>query len=328
MSVVGSSTLSGGVMSDSTTLSGTLDSASIIAADNIFDEIVQHEEENGLGDPAEPVHESERLLSEADILYLSPPVVPGRLITPSMMNYARSVTKAYRLCYSQFVQYVNSREDSVLDQFGYITRDNLEYFFEVVVSKRTTSPAVNRRYVSALQQYSAFWEEQPGFVVDSPRIKLTLENAKIMKQLHHEQSTIHMDAHKHRPTLIHSIDQETAMITHAFQDLTTSRAGNLPIGMNFLISWNCSMQGFTCGNEVRGCRIPDLCFEISYGPWRLGYVRSLAFSDKSTPKDILSRMQPFCTKLKSSSRAHAVVFFWHKDWRRCATSIIAFSLMS
>jgi hypothetical protein len=37
--------------------------------------------------------------------------------------------------------------------------------------------------------------------------------------------------------------------------------------------------------------------------------------------------QPFCTKLKSS-RAHAVGFFQHKDWRRCATSIIAFSLMS
>ena len=313
---------------------GTVDSASIIAANDIFDEIVHYEEENGLGDPAEPMYVMERLLSEADILYLRgnsdrlPPVVPGRLITPSMMNYARSVTKAYRLCYSQFVQYVNSQEELVLDQFGYITRENVDSFFEVVISKRTTSPAVNRRYVSALQQYAAFWEERPGFVVDSPRVKQALENAKKVKQLHHEQSTIHVDAHKHRPTLIHSIDQETAMITHAFHDLTTSRAGNLPVGMNFLISWNCSMQGFTRGNEVRGCRIPDLCFEISYGPWRLGDVRSVAISEKSTPKGILSIIQqPFCTKLKSS-RAYAVGFFRHKDWRRCATSIIAFSLMS
>jgi hypothetical protein len=46
---------------------GTVDSASIIAANDIFDEIVRHEEENGLGDPAEPMYEMERLLSEADM---------------------------------------------------------------------------------------------------------------------------------------------------------------------------------------------------------------------------------------------------------------------
>jgi hypothetical protein len=201
-------------------------------------------------------------------------------------------------------------------------------FFEAVISKRTTSPAVNRRYVSGLQQYSCFWEERPGFTVDSPRVKLALQNAKIVKQLHHSQSTIHVDAHKHRPTLIHSMDQESIMINAAFHDLTTSRAGNLPIGVNFLIAWNCSMQGFTRGDEVRGCRIPDLCFESSYGPWRLGDISSRGIYDKSTPHGILSMIQqPFCTKLKSS-KAHAVGFFRHKDWRRCATSIIAFSIMS
>jgi hypothetical protein len=29
-----------------------------------------------------------------------------------------------------------------------------------------------------------------------------------------------------------------------------------------------------------------------------------------------------------SNRAHAVGFFRHKDWRRCATSVIAFSIMA
>jgi hypothetical protein len=298
-----------------------------------FNQILRHEEVNGLGDPSEPFDESDRLLSEADIEYLRvngdrlPPVPPGRLISSSMINFSKSVTKAYRICYSQFVQFVQLN-DLPFDEFGYLTRENVDVFFEAVISKRTTSPAVNRRYVSGLQQYSCFWEERPGFTVDSPRVKLALQNAKIVKQLHHSQSTIHVDAHKHRPTLIHSMDQESIMINAAFHDLTTSRAGNLPIGVNFLIAWNCSMQGFTRGDEVRGCRIPDLCFESSYGPWRLGDISSRGIYDKSTPHGILSMIQqPFCTKLKSS-KAHAVGFFRHKDWRRCATSIIAFSIMS
>jgi hypothetical protein len=42
------------------------------------------------------------------------------------------------------------------------------------------------------------------------------------------------------------------------------------------------MQGFTCGYEVRGCHIPDLCFESIYGPWQLGDVRLHGDYDTST----------------------------------------------
>jgi hypothetical protein len=37
--------------------------------------------------------------------------------------------------------------------------------------------------------------------------------------------------------------------------------------------------------------------------------------------------QPMCTKIRSS-KAHSVAFFCHKDWQRCATSIISFSIMA
>jgi hypothetical protein len=117
------------------------------------------------------------------------------------------------------------------------------------------------------------------------------------------------------------------MIEKAFEDLTSSKYGSLPMGINFLISWNCAMQGFTRGDEVRNCRLADLCHEINYGPWHLSDQGLSHIQDHSSPNGILSMIQqPFSTKI-SSSKAHAVGFFRHRDWRRCATSAIAFSVM-
>jgi hypothetical protein len=119
--------------------------------------------------------------------------------------------------------------------------------------------AVNRRYVSALQKYSKFWEERINFTVDSLIVKKALEDAKVCKQKHHSSTYKHVDAHKHRPTLHHSIEQESTMITEALTSEQPSKNGHLPLGINLMISWNCSMQGFTRGDEVRSCRLPDLC---------------------------------------------------------------------
>jgi len=119
--------------------------------------------------------------------------------------------------------------------------------------------AVNRRYVSALQKYSNFWEERVNFTVDLLIVKKALEDAKVCKQKHHSSTYKHADAHKHRSTLHYSIEQESTMITEALTSEQPSKNGHLPLGINLMISWNCSMQGFTRGDEVRSCRLPDLC---------------------------------------------------------------------
>lgn len=303
-----------------------------------FQQVLDYENEHNLQDYTEPEEEIHALLSEEDVLYFQrygdklPPIAPGRQITPSMINFAKSVVKAYRICFSQFVQFINNSSDLMLDSFGYCTRNNVDTFFEVVIARRTTSAAVNRRYVSALQKYNDYWEERPGFIVDSPRVKKALEIAKVTKQLHHQQSNKHVDAHKHRPTLHHTLEQENEMINEAFLCNTISRGneniGYLLLGVNFLISWNCSMQGFTRGDEVRGCRFPDLCHEVCYGPFRMNDTNSRADIHNCSPHGIISMIQqPLCTKIRSS-RSHAVGFFRHKDWKRCATSIISFSVMA
>jgi hypothetical protein len=88
------------------------------------------------------------------------------------------------------------------------------------------------------------------------------------------------------------------------------------------------MQVFTRGDEVRRCCLPYLCHEINYGPWCLADNGLSRIQDMSSPKEIISMIQqPLNTKMMSN-RAHAVGFFHHRDWRCCATSVIAFSIMA
>lgn len=301
---------------------------------DIFDEILQYEAENNIEDYTAPEEEEDIQLTPEELLVVEnmgsklPPLMEGRDITSSMINFATCVTKSYRICYAQFVQYVDNTNQLSPDELGYCTRTNIDHFFQNVISKRVTSMAVNRRYVSALQKYSKFWEERINFTVESLIVKKALDDAKICKLKHHSSTKKHIDAHKHRPTLHHSVDQELAMITEALTNVEPSKYGYLPQGVNLLISWNCSMQGFTRGDEVRSCRLPDLCHESNYGPWRLADEGINTVQQQSSPSGVLSLIQqPFGTKLRSN-KAHVIGFFRHKDWRRCATSIIAFSVMA
>jgi hypothetical protein len=88
-----------------------------------------------------------------------------------MLNFAIGITKAYRLCYSQFVQYVDNTIELSTDEIGYITRENVDNFFAVVISKQITTSAVNRQYVSALQRYAECWEERLHFIVEYVVVK-------------------------------------------------------------------------------------------------------------------------------------------------------------
>jgi len=302
--------------------------------ESIMNDIESYEAENGLQDYAAPDEDEDIELTPGEYEAIErlgnklPPLMEGRTITSSMINFAYGVTKAYRLCYAQFVSYVDNTPQLATDELGYITRYNVDIFFINVISKRVTSGAVNRRYVSALQKYAIYWEDRINFQVDSPVVKKALDDAKAAKKKYHTSYKAHVDAHKHRPTLHHSVEQEHEMIDAAFLSLQASKNGCLPIGVNLLISWNCSMQAFTRGDEVRNCRLPDLCWEINYGPFRVGDAGVRPTDDLSTPKGILSIIQqPFGTKI-ASDRAHVVGFFRHRDWRRCATSIISFSIMA
>jgi hypothetical protein len=304
------------------------------SAESTYQSILEYEKANGIEDPSAPDEEEDIFLSPEDEEFVKkhgnklPPVPEGKDLSPSMINFARSVTKAYQLCYFQFLQFVDNKHPLLTpDILGYCTRKNIDEFFKEVVSKRVTSPAVNRHYVSAIQKYSDYWEERIGFKVDSVVIKKSLEDAKVCKKQYHTNNFVHVDAHKHIPTKHPSPTQEMVLIDKAFADDTFHRHAWIPVGINFLISWNCAMQGFTRGDEVRNCRLADLCHEINYGPWRLGEQGRSDIIDQSSPNGIISMIQqPFSTKLMCS-RARAVGFFRHRDWRRCATSAIAFSIM-
>jgi hypothetical protein len=179
------------------------------AAESTYQSILDYERENNLGDILAPDEDEEEdiVLSPIDEAFLKkhgnqlPPTPKGKELTVSMITFARGLTKAYRLCYFQFMQFVDNNHPKLIpDLLGYCTRTNIDEFFVQVISKRITSPAVNRRYVSAIQKYSDYWEERLGFIVESDVVKKALEDAKLCKKDYHSTNFVHVDAHKHRPT--------------------------------------------------------------------------------------------------------------------------------
>jgi hypothetical protein len=166
-----------------------------------------------------------------------------------------------------------------------------------------------------MQKYSDFWEIRTGIQVFLEAVKKALENTKACKKMLHSQFSVHVDAHKHRSKLHHSPEQESRMTKEAFCFNIHSRAGFLQLGINFLISWNCAMQGFTRGDEVCSCCLPNLCHASNYGPWHLTEQGHTAARQQSEPYGILSIIQqPFGTKIMST-KAHVVGFFHHKGWQ-------------
>jgi hypothetical protein len=99
------------------------------------------------------------------------------------------------------MNFVDNAQDLIPDLLGYCNRTNIDAFFERVISRRTTSVAVNRRYVSAIQKFSDKWEERTGLVVESPVVKKALSDAIICRKKYYSSNTAaHVDAQKDRPT--------------------------------------------------------------------------------------------------------------------------------
>jgi hypothetical protein len=132
-------------------------------------------------------------------------------------------------------------------------------------------------------------------------VKKALSDAKLCRKIHSSTSRGHVDAHKHRSTKHPSPLQELTLFDMAWKGHRCSRQGWLPIGINFLISWNCAMQGLTRGDEVRSCRLADMCHEINYGPFHLADQGLTSGRDMSSPDGILSLIQqPLSKKITSN----------------------------
>jgi hypothetical protein len=168
--------------------------------------------------------EERRFLEEQS--HRLPPVPEGKIVSVNIVSFARDVTKAYRLCFFQFMHYVDQSPQLSPDLLGYCNHQNIDMFFHIVISKRTTSAAVNRWYVSAIQTYSDYWEERTGCVVESPVVKKALSDAlHCRKQYLLANSRAHVDTHKHRPTKQPSPSQELLLIDLAWRHLRASRIG-------------------------------------------------------------------------------------------------------
>jgi len=107
----------------------------------LFDEVLQYEALHDMEDNTAPEEAEDIELTQEEYQLIEsmgnklPPLMEGKVITSSMIIFATCVTKAYRICYAQFVQYVDDTNDLTPDELGYCTRSNIDHFFQHVISK-------------------------------------------------------------------------------------------------------------------------------------------------------------------------------------------------
>jgi hypothetical protein len=89
--------------------------------DSTMNDIELYEVQHGLQDYAAPDEAEDIELTPDEYEAIErlgnklPPLMEGRTITSSMINFAYGITKAYRLCYAQFVTYVNNTPQLATD---------------------------------------------------------------------------------------------------------------------------------------------------------------------------------------------------------------------
>ncbi len=109
---------------------------------DIFNEIEEYEATHNMLDftaPDEPEDIEFSPLEYAELEHLGnklPPLMPGRTMTTSMLNFAVGVTKAYRLCYAQFFHFIDNAITLSPDEIGYITRENVNTFLHKLFLSR------------------------------------------------------------------------------------------------------------------------------------------------------------------------------------------------
>jgi hypothetical protein len=84
---------------------------------DIFEEVLQYEAENNISK--------------------LPPLMEGRVITSTMINFATCVTKAYRICYAQLVHCVDNTNDLSPYELGYCTHINIDRFFKMLYQRES-----------------------------------------------------------------------------------------------------------------------------------------------------------------------------------------------
>ena len=104
----------------------------------------------------------------------------ARLANEEYVRANKKVDTTYRREVGKFIAWVMQQPELQTTQPPFITRQNVDHYFERVVTKRTAQPRTVRRVVSALQNHADNYEHtREKFVIEDATVIKALEAQKI-----------------------------------------------------------------------------------------------------------------------------------------------------
>jgi hypothetical protein len=224
----------------------------------------------------------------------------------------RAADPTYRSHWKQFCTWVNRTEGVSSTNGKYLTRDNIDKYFLLVVQTQTTKwrPKHAEKAKYALQHFADNVEYPPPvahFTVDSISVKQAL---RAQKEGYKRNGPNRVGcAHANLPTETLTSEEETTLIMYGAQT---------PAWRDYCASITSMTQTTIRADQIRRTRLTDLRCDDVHGP-------PSGVNDKPFPMIALIQ-QPYVGK-RGSERKRVAGMWRHLDWWKCGTGWLAASLM-
>jgi hypothetical protein len=192
----------------------------------------------------------------------------------------------------------------------YLSRENVDLYFQDNVVNRTIQPTGASRIVNALVHFAENLEYPAGdFSVQSPLVKaaLAVHQAKFQERM--KNPAANADPHAKLPTDIMSDEQVTEAAAYILQHNTQN-------WKDMMLSWTTCEQEFVRWDALKKLELKDLKFNVTHCRHR-------------SPGVLHGMMTKILQRVVHKERAFTkrVVGGWrHRYWKRCSTGILAMNL--
>jgi Centromere DNA-binding protein complex CBF3 subunit, domain 2 len=222
---------------------------------------------------------------------------------------ANQADPSYEREWKKYKQYVaeNVISGQLVSGGKFLTRTNVDAYFNEIIVNRTFAPASARRVVSALQWFADREEHANGedaFSVDSTSVKGALKTHGRM----YSERVVHQDAvdpHANLPTDMLSGEQIRSVLTMALDQSNWK---------DFSTCWNICENSFLRCDSMLKLRLCDLNIDYTHGPVESG---------PNAP--MLSMILQKMAHKDRSSRIRVCGMWRSRDYLRCATGMLAFN---
>ena len=243
----------------------------------------------------------------------------------------RHIPHGYERTWEQYRAFVEQKRlaGALNPSDKWLTRENVDKFFQEDVVNRKILPKSARKIASALQWYSTNEEYVDD---DNPlKIRTYKANSKVEQALNQHANnckeryeTGDHDAHANLPTNVLSVADHRKVLNHIFG---SSKVANWK---DMAFAWTCTNDTFLRLDSLRKMKLQDLRLDKTHGPAEEGsnarvmsYILQPLQHKDDKPGGNAGNKNKQGARVQTNYKKRIVGTWRHKEYFRCSTGILA-----